>query len=110
MAMQRRIAADMTSGWCKLRANGSVQWQKSLGGSANDEPLAVVQTLDGNFVAAGYTYSNDFDVSGNHGSDDFWVVKVAAPDEQVFYADEDGDGMAMKIKRSHQQERRRICT
>jgi len=53
-----------------------IQWQKSLGGSGTDVSLSIQQTYDGGFVVAGYSYSNDGDVSGNHGSYDYWIVKL----------------------------------
>lgn len=55
-----------------------IQWQKSLGGSGNDFANSVQQTADGGYIVAGYTSSNDGDVSGNHGGDDIWVVKLTA--------------------------------
>ncbi len=60
----------------KLDSNGNKQWQKALGGSGNDEAYSIQQTTDGGYIVAGYTWSNDGDVSGNHGNDDFWVVKL----------------------------------
>jgi hypothetical protein len=56
-------------------AQPSIQWQKSLGGTAEDRAYSIQQTTDGGFVVAGYTYSNDGDVTGNHGYD-YWVVKL----------------------------------
>jgi len=60
----------------KLDGNGNIQWQKCLGGSTHDAPFSIQQTSDGGYIVAGCTYSNDGDVSGNHGKDDFWVVKL----------------------------------
>ena len=60
----------------KLDASGNIAWQKSLGGSVNDEANSVSQTSDGGFIIAGSTYSNDGDVSGNHGNGDYWIVKL----------------------------------
>ncbi len=62
----------------KLDVNGNLQWQKTLGGSGHDNAHSVIQTRDGGFVVAGDTYSNDGDVSGNHGNFDGWVVKMDA--------------------------------
>ncbi|MCK9236454.1 MAG: T9SS type A sorting domain-containing protein, partial [Acholeplasmataceae bacterium] len=28
------------------------------------------------YIVAGYSYSNDGDVSGNHGNSDYWIVKL----------------------------------
>lgn len=60
----------------KLAANGTLIWQNTLGGSANDIAYAISQTTDGGFIVAGLTYSNDSDVTNNHGLDDYWVVKL----------------------------------
>jgi hypothetical protein len=60
----------------KLNGNGMIQWQKSLGGTSDDQANSVQQTTDGGYIIAGYTYSNDGDVSGNHGFYDCWLVKL----------------------------------
>ncbi|MDR2522627.1 MAG: hypothetical protein LBC93_02845, partial [Synergistaceae bacterium] len=54
----------------------TVEWQKCLGGSDWDEVNSIQQTSDGGYIVAGYTYSNDGDVAGNHGLGDAWVVKL----------------------------------
>lgn len=60
----------------KLDASGNIQWQKCLGGSDREEAHAVEQTSDGGYILAGWTWSEDGDVSGNHGNGDAWVVKL----------------------------------
>jgi len=60
----------------KINSSGVLQWQKTLGGTASDQAKSISQTADGGYVMAGKTYSNDLDVSGNHGDYDFWVVKL----------------------------------
>jgi uncharacterized delta-60 repeat protein len=62
----------------KLSSTGSLLWQKALGGSAEDRPSNIQPTLDGGYIVAGYTSSNDGDVTGNHGSHDAWVVKLTS--------------------------------
>jgi hypothetical protein len=54
----------------------SVLWDKALGGSEADYAAAIQQTNDGGYIVAGSSWSNDGDVSGNHGESDFWVVKL----------------------------------
>lgn len=55
----------------------TIQWQKSLGGSKNDEINGAQKTTDGGFVIAGSVSSTDGDVIGNHSSNyDIWVVKT----------------------------------
>jgi hypothetical protein len=60
----------------KLDDIGAIQWQKCLGGSGDDRATDIQQTLDGGYIVAGQSNSNDGDVSGNHGSSDFWIVKL----------------------------------
>ncbi len=60
----------------RLDSMGTVQWQKSLGGSADDIAYSIQQTNDGGYIVAGESYSNDGDVTGNHGVIDYWIVKL----------------------------------
>jgi len=59
----------------KLQSDIDLVWQKTYGGSKNEQAKSVSPTLDGGSIAAGYTDSNDDEVTGNHGKADFWVVK-----------------------------------
>ena len=61
----------------KLNSTGTVQWQKTFGGSEFDSASSVRQTSDGGFIVIGNTSSNNFDVSGNTGETDAWVVKLS---------------------------------
>jgi len=60
----------------KLDNQGNILWQKTLGGSEDDEAHSIQQTKDGGYIIVGGTYSNDGDVRGNHGGIDGWVVKL----------------------------------
>lgn len=60
----------------KLDNSGNIQWQKSLGGSGIDEAQSIQQTAEGGYIVAGISSSNDGDVSGNQGDQDYWVVKL----------------------------------
>ena len=63
----------------KLDSTGVIQWQKCLGGSNQDAGKDISQTVDGGYIVAGFSQSNDGDVSGNHGGDsDCWIVKLDA--------------------------------
>jgi hypothetical protein len=59
---------------------GNILWQDLLGGSASDGAGEISMTMDGGYVATGFTLSNDNDVSGNQGGSDVWVVKLGADD------------------------------
>jgi len=61
----------------KLSVSGAIQWGKTLGGTESDIAQSILKTRDGGYVVAGYTDSNDGDVTGNHGNNDFWVVKLS---------------------------------
>ena len=59
----------------------SIQWQKSYGGSNYDEMNGAdpyLLTSDGGFLINGVSSSTDGDVTGNHGSYDFWLLKSDA--------------------------------
>ncbi|MBS1658536.1 MAG: T9SS type A sorting domain-containing protein [Bacteroidetes bacterium] len=60
----------------KLDSLGNIQWQKSLGGSNDEYVHSIHQTIDGGYVVAGSSNSNDGDVTGNHNSEDYWIVKL----------------------------------
>ncbi|GAB3553801.1 hypothetical protein [Spirosoma fluminis] len=62
----------------------SINWQKTLGGSNNDQARAMVAAPDEGYVTAGSTESNDGDVTGNHGNADFWVVKLNVNGDKVW--------------------------
>ena len=74
----------------KLDINGQPDWQKSLGGLADDRVSHVIRTRDGGFLIAGSSASEEFIPSGtryrspdiilkegeNYGNLDYWVVKI----------------------------------
>lgn len=62
----------------KLKANGTIEWQKTIGGRYYDELKSIEQTKDGGFILGGYSNSP---VSGdktepNYGLGDYWIVKL----------------------------------
>jgi hypothetical protein len=61
----------------KLDGNGTLEWEKSFGGTDNDLARCVKQTSDGGYIVVGGTDSNDGDVTGNHGGGDYWVIKLS---------------------------------
>ena len=77
--MQRKIYLLMTVLLYSAHVWGQapgIQWKKCFGGSSSEQANSIQQTTDGGYVFAGYTWSNDSDVSGNHGNSDYWVVKM----------------------------------
>ncbi len=80
------IKTDVTYGggdyWAvKTDALGNIEWQKTYGGSSNDQLESVVQTPDGGYLLGGYSTSG---ISGNKtennlsGSIDLWIIKLDA--------------------------------
>jgi len=60
----------------KIDSSGNLLWQKSLGGSSGDLLLSSLVLNDGNYFLLGTSNSTDGDVTGNHGDQDFWLVKL----------------------------------
>ena len=61
----------------KLTEDGVLEWQKTLGGTSAERGFSIQQSIDGGYIVAGDTGSNDGDVSENHGQNDFWIVKLS---------------------------------
>jgi hypothetical protein len=61
----------------KLGSNGNLEWQKTLGGSNDETSQSLQLTADGGYILAGYAASYNGDVSGNHGHQDIWIVKLS---------------------------------
>jgi hypothetical protein len=65
------------SGYC-FAQTPTIQWQKCYGGLGGDLAQEILQTSDGNYVVAGTSDYNTGDVTGNHGADDYWIVKLSS--------------------------------
>jgi hypothetical protein len=59
----------------KTDASGNLQWQKTYGGTKEDQARHVLTLPDG-YLIGGYTASNDGQVTGNHGDRDAWILKI----------------------------------
>lgn len=60
----------------KLTSNGEIIWKKTFGGSQYEIAYDVTSTTDGGVAIIGITESLDGDVFGQHGSGDYWVLKL----------------------------------
>src|SRR4030095_3416565 len=60
----------------KLDSQHELKWQKCLGGTDFERGRSIQQTIDDGYIIAGWTFSNDVFVNGNHGTSDGWVVKL----------------------------------
>ena len=83
----------LTSGFCFLAlttlSQPALQWQKHYGGSQDDQVAdfnnyydgpdhCITLTTDGGFAFVGYSRSNDYDLTGNHGSNDYMIYRCDA--------------------------------
>ena len=62
----------------KLNSSGSIEWQNTIGGAADDKSYAIHQTPDGGYIVGGFSIS---DLSGDktengNGGEDYWVLKL----------------------------------
>jgi hypothetical protein len=53
----------------KTDANGNMQWNQTYGGTNNEAASKIVETSDGGFALAGYTYSNPYNYNP-------WLIKT----------------------------------
>jgi hypothetical protein len=80
----------------KISIEGQIEWQKSLGGLANEDVSEVIKTKDGGFLIAGSsasgTYISDntiletpnrvFKQDRNKGNLDYWLIKLDVKGDQ----------------------------
>ena len=60
----------------KIDDTGNLVWQESFGGTGIERAQDIAKTNDGGYVITGSTFSNDVDVSKNHGESDIWLIKI----------------------------------
>jgi len=77
----------------KIDEQGTLQWRGYFGGTNNDRAHAVVESDEGGFVMAGFSESNDFDISDTQGSYDFWMVNLDANGNMLWERSFGGSGI-----------------
>jgi gliding motility-associated-like protein len=68
----------------KIDRSGNIQWQKCLGGGDSEAGASVLQTADGGYIVVGSAASGNCNLTGNHGSFDFWVVRLSNKGEIIW--------------------------
>jgi hypothetical protein len=60
--------------------DGNILWKKTFGGNASDFISGIIATADGGCIFSASTNSsnNTGDISGKHGGNDIWIVKLNA--------------------------------
>ena len=76
-----KINPDQDYWLLKLNQGGDKIWDKTYGGSQNDQATSLSKTNDGGYIISGYTSSFDGDVTENAGFQDYWIVKVDSQGE-----------------------------
>ncbi|MDR1264577.1 MAG: hypothetical protein LBK42_03170 [Propionibacteriaceae bacterium] len=79
------IAGDITTshgGWsdallAKIAPDGDIIWTRTYGGTNDDKFNALAVADDGDILAAGYTESDDGDITTNRGDEDALLAKIA---------------------------------
>ncbi len=61
----------------ELDTNKNLLWEKNLGGSGIERICDFLRLDDSSLLIIGDTGSNDFDITGNNGSYDFWLMKLS---------------------------------
>ncbi|GGC06742.1 hypothetical protein GCM10011325_36960 [Dyadobacter sediminis] len=69
----------------KLAANGTTQWDKTIGSAGSDFLLDLIQTTDGGYFLGGHSDSNASGdkTQNSRGVSDYWVVKLAPENAQT---------------------------
>ncbi|CAN5536472.1 hypothetical protein BH11BAC1_BH11BAC1_06450 [soil metagenome] len=60
----------------KVDSSSNIQWQRCYGGTSNESAMGIDTTTDGGYIIEAYTQSNDGDVTGYHGGNDYWILKI----------------------------------
>lgn len=70
----------------KLDKEGTIEWQKTIGGDKDDHLYTIHQAYDGNYIVGGNSNSSaSFDKSrGSSNGTDFWVLKLDAKGEVLW--------------------------
>lgn len=64
----------------KIDSLGNIEWEESVGGSATDFGISIVQTSDSTYIFTGSSYSADGDIPEHIGSTDFADLIVGKMD------------------------------
>jgi len=79
----------------KMNQEGDTLWTKVIGGTGYDAALDIIATEDGGCAIAGFTNSNDGDLTGNHdtdGSHDDGFIMRLGPESEIIWSKLYGGG------------------
>jgi uncharacterized repeat protein (TIGR01451 family) len=82
-----------SDGWIvKLNSSGNILWQRSIGGSLNDDFVTIAATPDNGYLCVGKSESSDGNLHGNSGLYDGWMVKLTH-DGDIAWSKNYGDSL-----------------
>ncbi len=59
----------------KLTSLGTIEWQRTFGGSKNDL-VTYIQKVSNGFIVVGFSESSDGDLTDNKGGTDYWIFSI----------------------------------
>lgn len=68
----------------KTDANGNMEWEQNYGGTLEERAYSIVLTQNGEAIIAGTSNSGDWDLPGNNGSYDYWLIKIATNGDLIW--------------------------
>lgn len=68
----------------KLDVNGNIMWQHNFGGSGNENSVRVSEIASGGYFIGCLSSSSDHDATGNHGGNDYLIVKIDANGNKIW--------------------------
>ncbi|MEI4927177.1 hypothetical protein Q8G50_32180, partial [Klebsiella pneumoniae] len=60
----------------KTDLSGNIEWENSFGGTEDEDVFSIYETINGKFLVAGSSQSNNGNVTVNRGEGDFWILKL----------------------------------
>lgn len=76
----------------KVDSNGDKVWTKVIGGTGSDLGVGVIAAPNGGCYVTGTTVSDDFDCTGNHGSNDAYLARLDSNGNILWHRDLGGSG------------------
>lgn len=78
----------------KLNADGTINWQRTVGTAGTDAATSVVETSDGNYVIAGYSGSDVYVIKLSSAGALLWtrLIDAGSADERAYDVIQTGDG------------------
>ncbi|MDF9796527.1 putative secreted protein [Catalinimonas alkaloidigena] len=88
------LSIFLSMGTFAVNAQPIVEWDKTLGGSYNDEFMRLAPSADGGFLLAGWSSSpaSRDKSEGSKGGDDYWIINIDAQGNKLWDKTYGGSG------------------